>query len=114
MMVVYVNDVPMSEDRDKLLPLVINYFKRSFEVRMDPKIERCPGFSVQDDENVVKLHIGSTMRRFLEALRMQDCKPAKNPLPKELELLANESEDLSDATPLRQLIGALHHLANTE
>lgn len=112
MIVVYVDDIMISGDSDETLDLVVDYFKGSFEVRVDSKIEKFFEFSVQDSGSTVKLHNAPMIRRLLKAFKMQHCKQANTPLPLGLDLAADSSKDLSDTTPYRQLIGSLLHLAN--
>lgn len=57
------------------LDLVIEYFQGSFGVRIDPKMEKFLGFSVQDSGNIVILHNAMTTRRLLKAFRIHDCEP---------------------------------------
>lgn len=56
MIAVYVDDIVVSGSCDKSLNLLENYFKWSFEVRVDSTIKNIVGFFVQDSGSTVKMH----------------------------------------------------------
>lgn len=62
---------------------------------------------MEDKGNSIKIHNRTTMQRFLKFCEMTECKPAKTPLQSGLDLCMDESDDLNDETPYRQLIGLL-------
>lgn len=113
MIVISVDDVLMSGDSDEWLNLVVDFSKASFEVRVDSEIEKLLGISIEDIGDSVKLQRAPMNGRLLKACEMRDCQPAKSPLQQKLDLAAEESENLSHATPFRQLTGSMVHLGST-
>lgn len=112
MIMVHVDVKLMSGDCNQSLDLMVQYFQRSFKLRVDSKTEKCLEFSVHDSGDIVKFCNVPMIRRVLTAFRMKECKPAKTSLQQRLDFSGYESENLSDATPYQQLIGSLLHLAS--
>lgn len=113
MIVVYVDNILMSGDCEDFLDLVVIYFKWSCEVRVDTKIKKFPGISIQDNGYIVKFFYAPMIRRLLKEFGMQDCKPTNTFLLHSLDLAVEYSQTLINTTPYQQLIGSLHYLANT-
>lgn len=111
--VVYIDDVLTSGNSNELLDEEVNYFKGPFEVREDSKTEKILGFFVQDEEDRVKLDHAPMLQNMLKAFKLKHFKSETTPLPHGLDIAKNNSDELTDATPFRQLAGTLLHLAST-
>lgn len=99
MIVVYVDDILMSSNSNKSINCLINYFKGSFEVRVESNVQTFLGFSVQDCGKSIELYNASMITRMLKAYRMQDCKPVETPLFQGLDLANDKSKSLTGVTP---------------
>lgn len=95
---VYVDDVPMSGNKDGSPAEVVNYFKGSFKVVVSSKFEKFFEFCVQDEEDTAKLHNAPMVRSVLKAFELQNCKLLKNLLPNELYMITNNLDEITDAS----------------
>lgn len=104
MIIVYLDALIMSGDRDPSLYRIANHFKESYEVRADLIVESFLRPSVQANGNAVEVHNAPMIWQPLNLFGVQDYKPAETPLPQRLDLGTSESEKLSDVTQFRQAI----------
>lgn len=111
--VVYVDDIPLFGSSNGAIDKVVEHFKQHFEVRVDEHITKFLGFTIDDNGDSLKMHNSPMIKRLLDHFNMTDCNAAKTPLPDGLDLSLGPQDVVSDATPYRQLIGSLLHLANT-
>lgn len=95
------------------MDLSIDFYKGSFEVRVEVKIPTFFVFLFKNCGSPFKLHIAPTIIRTLKEYRTEDGKAVKTSLFQGLDLAADKSEKLTHETPYRQLIGTLLHLAST-
>lgn len=72
--VVHVDDILMSGNSKESLGLLVKYIKKSFEVRVNSKLETFCGLFVKDSGNTVKFHIAPIIQRLLNAFGLQNCK----------------------------------------
>lgn len=85
----------------------------AFEARLDRKTEKFFRSSLQDSNDIIKVHSAPMIRRLLQVSGVESCGSVKMASAQTLSLRNENSDSSNDATLLRQLVGSLLHLSNT-
>lgn len=111
-LIVFVDDIQMFGSTDEANDVVMEHFRAHFDVHVDDSVTPVFCFPVEDRGDRVKLRNAPMEQRLLKSFKMDHYKSSKTLLPLGLDLRYDTSEKLGEATPYRQLIGALSHLAH--
>lgn len=104
-LVVFVDDILTAGDDEELATAL---FKK-FSARKIPKITEFLGFSLNIEENCIKISQGKSIRKLLDKFRMTDSKDVKTPMENKFQARPGEIV----VKPYRELIGSLLYISLT-
>ena len=117
---IYVDDFLLVARKKDTLQIVARSISSTFEIRVEPSIQKFLGMVITPGENGNALTLSNSpmINAMLHAFRVQTCTPVNTPLPsgfQEKSLLQGKEsiEYCGEDVPYRQLVGALIHLSNT-
>lgn len=105
----YVDDIYLFCDNEKLKQNTIDELKKCFEMRHLGPIKNLLGARIQRKEGKIYLDQSEYIQNILSTFGMEDCKPMKTPM--ELNLKLSPAERNDETLPYQQLIGSLTYLA---
>eukprot|EP00253_Pinus_taeda_P030272 PITA_30272 len=111
--VVYVDDLIITGSSAPLIHGIKQDLCSTFDMTNLGLLHYCLGVEVWQTENNIFLSQSKYARNLVDRFRMQDCKPATNPMEPGLKLSAQSSSPLVDETLFKQLMGSLIYLTTT-
>lgn len=107
-LVLYVDDVLLATNDEKLMSDVIEKLSDEFKMKDLGVVKRFMGINIEIDSGTITLDQTHYVQRILEKFGMTDCKPIKTPIEPNLHLERGSSEPTDK--PYRELIGSLMFL----